>query len=88
MTITLALASDESAEPATSSPCAARSGLTLYFACEAVGIVASFVLWVATGLWPGATAERVVTWNLLLQRPMGADAFHRRDPALQHVRRK
>jgi 1-acyl-sn-glycerol-3-phosphate acyltransferase len=43
-------------------------GLTLYFACEAAGIVASFVLWVATGLWPGATAERVLTSNLLLQR--------------------
>jgi 1-acyl-sn-glycerol-3-phosphate acyltransferase len=43
-------------------------GLTLYFVCEAVGIVASFVVWVANGLWPGTTADRVVTWNLLLQR--------------------
>jgi len=43
-------------------------GLTLYFACEAVGIVASCALWVMSGLRPGATADRVVTWNLLLQR--------------------
>jgi 1-acyl-sn-glycerol-3-phosphate acyltransferase len=43
-------------------------GLTRYFLCEAVGIVASFGLWVVNGLWPGATVNRMVTWNLLLQR--------------------
>ena len=42
--------------------------LTLYFVCEAVGILASFALWVFNGLWPGGTADRAVTWNLLLQR--------------------
>ena len=42
------------------------SGLTLYFVCEAVGSVASFALWVVNGLWPRATVDRVVTWNLLL----------------------
>lgn len=42
-------------------------GLTLYLVCEAVGIVASFALWVASNLWPGVTADRAMTWNLVLQ---------------------
>jgi 1-acyl-sn-glycerol-3-phosphate acyltransferase len=42
--------------------------ITLYFTCEALGILASFGLWVVDGLWPGATVERTVTWNLRLQR--------------------
>jgi len=50
-------------------------GLTLYFVCEAVGIVASCALWVANGLWPGATADRVVTWNLCLQRLWARSLF-------------
>ena len=43
-------------------------GLTLYFVCEAVGIVASGGLWLVDRLWPGGSADRTVTWNLLLQR--------------------
>jgi len=43
-------------------------GLTFYVTCEAVGIVASAALWVVTSLWPGTGVDRVVTWNLLLQR--------------------
>jgi len=43
-------------------------GLTLYLVCEAAGIVASCGLWVIDGLWPGATADRTVVWNLRLQR--------------------
>ena len=43
-------------------------GLTLYLVCEAVGIVASFVLWILNGLWPGGSVDREVTWNLILQR--------------------
>lgn len=50
-------------------------GLTLYFVCEAVGIIASFVLWVADGLWPGATVDRTVTWNLRLQRVWARTLF-------------
>ena len=50
-------------------------GLTLYFACEAVGLFASFVLWVANALWLGATADRVVTWNPLLQRVWARTLF-------------
>jgi 1-acyl-sn-glycerol-3-phosphate acyltransferase len=42
--------------------------LTLYFVCEAAGIVASWVLWIAGAVWPGATADRTVLWNLRLQR--------------------
>jgi len=43
-------------------------GLTLYFVCEALGIVASGALWFADALWPGGTVDRRVTWNLRLQR--------------------
>jgi 1-acyl-sn-glycerol-3-phosphate acyltransferase len=42
--------------------------LTLYLVCEAAGIVASCGLWVADGLWPGATVDRTVVWNMRLQR--------------------
>ena len=50
-------------------------GLTLYFVCEAVGLVASAVLWVANGLWPGATADRELTWNLFLERAWARTLF-------------
>jgi 1-acyl-sn-glycerol-3-phosphate acyltransferase len=50
-------------------------GLTLYFSCEAVGVVASAVLWVANGLWPGATADRELTWNLFLERAWARTLF-------------
>jgi 1-acyl-sn-glycerol-3-phosphate acyltransferase len=43
-------------------------GITLYFACEAMGILASFVLWIANAVWPSADRDRWVTWNLMLQR--------------------
>jgi 1-acyl-sn-glycerol-3-phosphate acyltransferase len=43
-------------------------GLTLYFVAEAIGIIASFVLWVADAMWPGGGAERTMRWNLGLQR--------------------
>ena len=68
VTITLALASDAVRQTGHLITLRCTLAITLYFTCEALGIVASFVLWVATGLWPGATAERVLTWNLLLQR--------------------
>jgi 1-acyl-sn-glycerol-3-phosphate acyltransferase len=42
--------------------------LTLYLVCEAAGIVASWGLWVADGLWPAAAADRTLVWNLRLQR--------------------
>ncbi len=43
-------------------------GLTLYFVCEGLGIVASCALWLANALWPGSTVDRALTWNLRLQR--------------------
>lgn len=42
-------------------------GLTLYFSCEALGLIASFLLWIASGVWAGAERERFVTWNWALQ---------------------
>lgn len=50
-------------------------GLTLYLVCEAVGIVASCGLWVIDGLWPGATVDRTVVWNLRLQRVWARTLF-------------
>jgi 1-acyl-sn-glycerol-3-phosphate acyltransferase len=50
-------------------------GITLYLACEAVGIVASFVLWIAHALWPDANGDRWVTWNLMLQRVWARTLF-------------
>jgi 1-acyl-sn-glycerol-3-phosphate acyltransferase len=50
-------------------------GLTLYFVCEAAGIIASCGLWIAGGLWPGATAVRAVVWNLRLQRVWARTLF-------------
>ena len=49
--------------------------LALYFGCEAAGIVASFALWIINGVWPSATADRAMTWNLLLQRVWARTLF-------------
>jgi 1-acyl-sn-glycerol-3-phosphate acyltransferase len=68
VTILLALATDALRRTGHLVTVRCALGLTLYFACEAVGIVATCALWVVNGLWPGATADRVVRWNLLLQR--------------------
>ena len=68
VTIALALVSDAVRRTGHLVTLRCTLGITLYFTCEALGIVASFALWVAAGLWPGATADRVVVWNLLLQR--------------------
>jgi 1-acyl-sn-glycerol-3-phosphate acyltransferase len=50
-------------------------GITLYFACEAVGIVASFVLWIVKILSRRADVDRWVTWNLMLQRVWARTLF-------------
>jgi 1-acyl-sn-glycerol-3-phosphate acyltransferase len=50
-------------------------GITLYFVCEAMGIVASFVLWIANVLWPSADGDRFTTWNLMLQRVWARTLF-------------
>jgi 1-acyl-sn-glycerol-3-phosphate acyltransferase len=67
-TMALALATDTVRRTGHLVTLRCTLGLTLYLVCEAVGIVASIGLWVANGLWPGATVDRMVTWNLLLQR--------------------
>jgi len=41
--------------------------LVLYFTCEAIGIVASAVVWIVSGVWAGASRTRYVSWNLALQ---------------------
>jgi 1-acyl-sn-glycerol-3-phosphate acyltransferase len=67
-TILLALAVD--AVRRTSHLVALRCvlALTLYLGCEALGILASFALWIVDRSWPGGTAERSLRWNLRLQR--------------------
>jgi 1-acyl-sn-glycerol-3-phosphate acyltransferase len=39
-----------------------------YFCCEVIGIVASLVIWLASGVWAGASRERFLDWNFALQR--------------------
>lgn len=39
-----------------------------YFSCEIFGIIASFVIWLASGVWAGARRERFLDWNFALQR--------------------
>ena len=39
-----------------------------YFSCEVFGIIASFFLWLASGVWMGASRERFLDWNFALQR--------------------
>jgi 1-acyl-sn-glycerol-3-phosphate acyltransferase len=68
LTILMALAVDAIRRTGRWATARCALGLTLYFICEALGIVASFALWLADALWPGSTADRTVTWNLRLQR--------------------
>ena len=74
VTMALALASDAVRRTGHLVTLRCTLAITLYFTCEAVGIVASFGLW-AAGLWPGATAERVLTWNLRLQHVWARTLF-------------
>jgi 1-acyl-sn-glycerol-3-phosphate acyltransferase len=39
-----------------------------YFSCEVFGIIASFVIWLASGVWMGASRTRFLDWNFALQR--------------------
>jgi 1-acyl-sn-glycerol-3-phosphate acyltransferase len=56
---------------------AARCGafLTLYLQCEAAGILASALLWLASGVWLGASRERFLAWNFRLQCAWGRALF-------------
>lgn len=47
-----------------------------YFSCEVFGIVASFVIWLASGVWMGASRARFLNWNFALQR-WWANALYR-----------
>jgi 1-acyl-sn-glycerol-3-phosphate acyltransferase len=50
-----------------------------YLACELVGVVASVLIWLASGVWAGADRERFVRWNYALQgwwaRMLGRGGF-------------
>jgi hypothetical protein len=39
-----------------------------YFTCEVIGVIASFLIWLASGLWIGASHRRFLDWNFALQR--------------------
>ncbi|HZM86557.1 MAG TPA: 1-acyl-sn-glycerol-3-phosphate acyltransferase [Blastocatellia bacterium] len=39
-----------------------------YFTCEVLGIIASFVIWLVSGVWLGASRVRFLDWNFALQR--------------------
>lgn len=38
------------------------------FSCEVFGILASFVIWLASGVWLGTSRTRFLNWNFALQR--------------------
>jgi 1-acyl-sn-glycerol-3-phosphate acyltransferase len=40
----------------------------IYFSCEVYGVMASLVIWLASGVWFGANRERFLDWNFALQR--------------------
>lgn len=45
----------------------ALSFFTLYFVSELAGIWASFAVWLASGVWAGASRHRFLRWNFALQ---------------------
>jgi len=56
-----------------------------YFSCEAFGVVASFFIWLASGVWIGASRARFLDWNFALQR-WWADALCRGAQRIFRVR--
>ena len=50
-----------------------------YLACELVGVVASLLIWIASGVWAGGDRDRFLRWNYWLQgwwaRMLGRGAF-------------
>jgi 1-acyl-sn-glycerol-3-phosphate acyltransferase len=67
LTLLLALATDAVRGTGHLVTVRCALGLTLYFVCEAFGIIASLVLYFANAMWRGGTVDRMVTWNLVLQ---------------------
>lgn len=41
---------------------------TFYFCCEVIGIVMSFVIWLASGVWMRRSRARFLRWNFELQQ--------------------
>jgi 1-acyl-sn-glycerol-3-phosphate acyltransferase len=56
-----------------------------YFSCEVFGIAASFILWLASGVWMGASRERFLDRNFALQRRW-ANALCRRGLGIFGIR--
>ena len=65
--VSLALAIDAARRTGHLATVRCVLALTLYFACEALGLVASLLVWIASGVWAGGNRERFVAWNLVLQ---------------------
>jgi 1-acyl-sn-glycerol-3-phosphate acyltransferase len=53
----------------------AVSYLAFYLLCETLGLFASLLAWVASGVWAGGSHERYASWNLALQRAWSAALF-------------
>ena len=75
LTVLVALAIDGIRRTGRLATVRCALGITLYFVCEALGILASFVLWIANAAWPSADGDRWVTWNLTLQRVWARTLF-------------
>jgi 1-acyl-sn-glycerol-3-phosphate acyltransferase len=41
--------------------------VTVYLCCEVAGLAASFAVWLASGVWAGASRARFLRWNRALQ---------------------
>ena len=50
--------------------------LALYIVCEAAGLIASFVLWLVSGVWAGGSRVRFAGWNNELQNLWARTLFH------------
>lgn len=50
--------------------------LALYVCCEAVGLLASFAVWLGSGVWAGGSRDRFVGWNYQLQNLWARALFH------------
>jgi 1-acyl-sn-glycerol-3-phosphate acyltransferase len=50
--------------------------LALYLVCEVLGLVAALGVWLASGVWAGASRARFLRWNVALQSLWAATLYH------------
>jgi 1-acyl-sn-glycerol-3-phosphate acyltransferase len=50
--------------------------LALYLVCEVLGLIAALGVWLASGVWAGASRARFLRWNVALQGLWAATLYH------------